>query len=65
MAIFRAKASFALHKNDWCHVCGFRVKRLVDVSYPENAEHPHGDVMEYFRVCSDCISAMKLVVEED
>ena len=43
---------------DWCHLCGDRTRPLVDVWYPENAEHDD-DETEYIRICKGCVDAMQ------
>ena len=56
-------AKFGLHAaNDWCHICGARTDRTVDVFYEENAEHPKGGLSEYVRVCSACVGKMRLIL---
>jgi len=40
---------------DWCHLCGERTITNVDISYPENAEHPEAsDKSKYLRICIGC-----------
>ena len=46
------------HSIDWCHICGERSAPLVDVWYPENAEHGGHD-SRYIRICAQC--AQRLV----
>lgn len=45
-------------ENDWCHICGHRVKNLSDVWYPTNAEH-FTDEDRYIRICAGCAGLIK------
>lgn len=38
---------------DWCHLCGVRSYTLVDIRYPDNAEHETHNV-HYIRICKEC-----------
>jgi len=39
---------------DWCHLCGVRRDGLVEITYPENAEHSNiGN--KYVRMCGVCV----------
>lgn len=43
-------------ENDWCHLCGEREDRTIDVWYPRNAEHVTPDMETvYIRICSKCV----------
>lgn len=54
--------------NDWCHICGSREHRTVDIWYPQNAEHAtdeqaaaqRGPDIKYIRICSHCAQAVAL-----
>jgi hypothetical protein len=42
--------------NDWCHLCGCREDRTIDVWYPRNAENVTPDMETvYIRICSKCL----------
>jgi hypothetical protein len=56
------KAAMQKHgSHDWCHLCGLRSEKCVDVWYPDNAEHdppvrpglPGAD-RRYVRICAVC-----------
>lgn len=38
---------------DWCHVCGIRRNQIVNIWYPENAEHDP-DPKQRIRICVVC-----------
>jgi hypothetical protein len=46
--------------NDWCHICGGRSNRNVEIWYPENAEHSRmdrpsrGGDTQFLRICASC-----------
>ncbi len=54
----------SLHPIDWCHVCGNRENALVDISYPDNAEHSDKD-MEYIRICAACIEDARSIFTKE
>jgi hypothetical protein len=61
MAEIHAHAS-----RDWCHICGRRTDLLVDVFYPDNAEHyrrrRRGTGSErYIRICALCAADIQRV----
>jgi hypothetical protein len=58
MAHFWKKSS-----DDWCHICGTRQQRNVEIDYPGNAEHEilgkggersTNSKSRFLRVCADC-----------
>lgn len=49
-------AAIGFHgREDWCHICGEREGNgdLVDIWYPENAEHDR-ECVNYIRICKNC-----------
>ena len=48
--------------SDWCHICGNRPQKLVDISYPTNAEHD-SKTSKYIRICLDCARLMVEIME--
>ncbi len=51
------------YRDDWCHVCGRRTEPLIDVRYPENAEHGGPD-SRYIRICLTCVLDFKDMMEQ-
>lgn len=43
--------------NDWCHLCGSRRTDLMEIWYPENAEHG-GRKNRFIRICYECTDEM-------
>ncbi len=44
---------------DWCHVCGQRKHKTVDIWYPKNAEQRDREYTEYIRICTKCTDIIK------
>jgi len=51
------------YSTDWCHICGRRRTDLVDVVFPENAEHTYlgsrpVNQKNYLRLCGACAAVI-------
>src|SRR5688500_18789726 len=48
--------------DDWCHVCGDRIKGHIEIWFPENAEHEKKKdkprTSNYIRICKECVWEM-------
>jgi hypothetical protein len=56
-------ARFWKNSWDWCHICGTRTEKCVEIAYPTNAEHQFlgargagskGEKGKFLRICADC-----------
>ena len=57
------KLVISVHDYDWCHLCGERTEPLLDIFYPENAEHhPRTIDGKYIRICKDCIEGLNAMI---
>jgi hypothetical protein len=53
---------------DWCYFCGQRKARLVEVFFPENAEHEKKcttpETADYVRFCRECMAILLGAIDD-